>query len=65
MESVINSRFVKLSGRIPFPKDINLGDDVTINVGGHNFIANCVKQETFDLQDGTVDIVFVLKSTNE
>ncbi len=65
MDQSINERFVKLSSRIPFPKDISLGQDVTLTIDGHTFIANCVKQETFDKQDGTVDVVYVLKSTAE
>ena len=65
MEQTINERFVKLSSRLPFPKDIPLGQDVSVTIDSHSFLANCVKQETFDKQDGTVDVVFVLKSTLE
>lgn len=61
----INERFIRLSSRLPYPKDISLGQDVTITIDGHSYIANCVKHETFDKQDGTVDVVFVLKSTAE
>jgi len=61
----INERFVKLSGRIPFPEEIKLGDDITVTVKGRSFIANCVKVEELDLQDGTKDIVYVLKTTLE
>lgn len=57
----INERFVKLSSRIPFPNDIPLGADVTVIIDGHNFIANCVKVETLDNQDGTVNKVHNLK----
>lgn len=51
MEQTINERFV-LSSRIPFPKDIPLGEDVTVTIDGHSFIPNCVKTETLDNQDG-------------
>lgn len=53
----INERFVKLSSRVPFSKEINLGDDVDIRIADHLYTANCVKQETFDKQDGTIDVV--------
>lgn len=65
MEAQINERFVKLSSRIPFPKDIALGDDVTVVIAGHNYIANCVKREELDQQDGTKDVVHVLKFVAE
>ena len=61
----INERFVKLSGRIPFPEEIKLGDDITVTVKGRSFIANCVKVEELDRQDGTKDVVYVLKTTLE
>lgn len=61
----INERFVKLSGRLRFPKDVPLSEEVTVTIDSHSFIANCVKHETFDKQDGTVDVVYVLKSTLE
>ena len=61
----INERFIKLSSRLPYSKDIPLGQDVTITIDGHSYIANCVKQETFDKQDGTIDVVHVLKSVSE
>ncbi len=61
----INERFVKLSSRLPYSKDIPLGSDVTVTIDGQNYIANCVKVETLDKQDGTVDKVYVLKSTME
>jgi len=61
----INERFVKISSRIPYPTDIELGADVDVIIGGHNFIANCVKQEDMDNQDGTINRVYVLKFLSE
>ena len=52
----INERFIKLSGRLPFTEEINLGDDITVSVKGRSYIANCVKVEELDQQDGTKDI---------
>jgi len=65
MEQTINERFIKLSSRIPIERDLKLGEDYVISIDGLMFRANCVKTETFDKQDGTVDMVYVLKSTLE
>ena len=65
MEQSVNERFVKLSGRVPFPDAISLGDDITVTVKGRSYLANCVKVEELDLQDGTKDVVYVLKTTLE
>jgi hypothetical protein len=65
MEPTINERFVKLSSRIPFPEDIGLGDDISVEIKGRGYIFNCVKKEELDNQDGTIDLVFTLKSTIE
>jgi hypothetical protein len=51
-----NERFIKLSSRLPFDKDIALGQDVTILIEGKQFIANCVKTEYEDQQDGSQNI---------
>lgn len=61
----VNERFVKLSSRLPYGDAIELGQDVTVTIAGQNYIANCTKIEYFDQQDGTVDAVYVLKSTSE
>lgn len=50
MEQQINERFIRFSSRIPYSKDIPLGDDVTVIIDGYNFIANNVKIETKDNQ---------------
>ena len=60
-----NERFIKLSSRLPFDKDIPLGTDITFLIEGKQFIANCTKIEHFDRQDGTIDIVYVLKFLSE
>ena len=61
----INERFVKLSSRIPFPKDLSLGDDVDVTIGGYQFIGNVVKEETLDQQNGEVNKVYVIKFLSE
>jgi hypothetical protein len=65
MDPTVNERFVKLSSRVPFPEDINLGDDISVDIKGRSFIFNCVKTEELDNQDGSIDKVFILKSTVE
>ena len=65
MQPSINERFIKLSSRIPFPEDINLGDDISVEIKGRSYIFNCTKTEDLDNQDGTIDRVFTLKSTLE
>ena len=61
----INERFVKLSSQIPYSEDIQLGQDVDVAINGHRFIANCVKTEDRDQQDGTINKVYVLKFLSE
>jgi len=39
MDKQVNESFIKLSGRVPFPQSITLGDDITINVKGRSYIA--------------------------
>lgn len=56
MEQSVNERFLKLSSRLPFYKDIELGQDLTLNIEGQTFIVNCVKQEVFDKQDGRIEM---------
>jgi hypothetical protein len=65
MDKIINERFVKLSSRLPFPEDIQLGDDINLTFKGQNYVLNCVKSEDYDKQDGTIDRVFVLKYLGE
>ena len=60
-----NERFIKLSSRLPFDKDMALGDDITVLIEGKQFIANCVKIEYEDQQDGTQNIIYKLKVTAE
>jgi hypothetical protein len=60
-----NERFIKLSSRLPFDKDIQLGQDVTFLIEGKQFIANCVKIEYEDQQDGTQNAIYKLKFVAE
>jgi hypothetical protein len=55
-----NERFIKLSSRLPFDKDIQLGTDITFLIEGKQFIANCVKIEYEDQQDGTQNVSYKL-----
>lgn len=53
----INERLVKISaGLVPIEGEINLGDDVQILVSG-----TVVKTEQMDNQDGTYNLVYVVK----
>lgn len=57
MGQEINERLVKISaGLVPIEGDLKLGDDVQILVSG-----NVVKTEHKDNQDGTYDLVFIVK----
>ncbi len=64
-EKTINERYLKVSSRLPFDKDITLGSDVTLVIEGKQFIANCIKIDHLDNQDGTMDIVYNLKFLHE
>ena len=64
-EKTINERFIKLSSRIPYDRDIQLGDDLAVSIGNTTFIANCVKLDQLDQQDGTINVVYNLKATLE
>ncbi len=65
MDGTINEVFIKLSSRIPFKREIQRGEDLRVIVDGQEYIFNCVKREELDKQDGTYDLVCVLKSLSE
>ena len=65
MEKTINERFLKLSSRLPFDKDIALGEDVEVVINGKSFIANCVKIEYEDQQNEFQNAIYKLKFTAE
>lgn len=65
MQKTINERFLKLSSRLPFDKDIALGEDVQIVINGKYFIANCVKIEYEDQQNEYQNAIYKLKFTAE
>lgn len=50
--------WLKISGRIESEKKIEIGDDVWCVIAG-----SCIKKEIMDNQDGSVDMVFVIKPT--
>ena len=64
-EKTINEQFVKLSGKVPFPKPLQLGEDLTVVIQGEFYTYNVVKSEDMDLQDGQIDRVFTLKCIAE
>jgi hypothetical protein len=51
--------------RLPIPFDLDIGDDVPITIHSHTFIYNVVKSEFFDNNDGTVNVVYLLKHLGE
>jgi len=64
----INERtitFSPKSARLPYPDELELGQDVVVTIGPHQFIYNVVKIEFFDNQDGTINANYILKSTLE
>jgi hypothetical protein len=72
MEKSINERFIQFAGgksggsqRIPVPFDIEIGEDAPVTIKGTNLVFNCVKAEYFDNQDGTINVLYILKSTLE
>lgn len=58
MSKPINERYIRVSGRTPVKpkKDLQLCDDVVFAVKGE-----VIKEERLNNQDGTIDIVWVVK----
>ena len=54
----INTIYLKVSGRCVFNEELKLGEDVSLRVDG-----SVVKTETLDNQNGTADLVIVVKPT--
>ena len=66
MDKHINERLIKISSRLPYPFDMQLGEDIQmILVGCEPVILNCVKTEDMDNQDGTINRVYTLKYLGE
>jgi hypothetical protein len=65
MDKPINERFVKLSSRLPFPHDLELGQDITITIDGQQSVGNVVKTEDMDNQDGTINKIYTIKFLSE
>lgn len=72
MEQSINERYIVFAGsksggsqRLPIPFDLEIGEDVRITIKAAIFIFNVVKAEFFDNNDGTVNVVYLLKNTLE
>ena len=52
----INERFIKISGRYPVEKEVELTQGVVIMVKGY-----CVKRDEKDRQDGSKDVISIIK----
>lgn len=61
MEQEINEKFLKLSTKVPISSDVVLGQDIVVTILGNAYMFNVVKEETNDMQDGTVNKTFVAK----
>lgn len=53
---IINEHILRISGKVSSENPYLIGEDYTIQITG-----NIVKIEEHDNQDGTVDIVYVMK----
>jgi len=69
MDYQINERWIKVSGKIPVPFNIEEGQDITcrISLGDNSevYFLNAVKEEFPFNQDGTRDKVSVLQSLRQ
>ena len=74
MEKSINERFIVFAGsrgggsqRLPIPQDLEIEEnkDIVISIGSFEVIYNCIKEEFFNNQDGTWNVVYLLKQTLE
>lgn len=64
----VNERYITFSpksARLPYPDDLELGQDITVAIGRHTFLYNVVKVEFFDNQDGHMNVNYILKSLLE
>jgi hypothetical protein len=52
----INEHILRISGKVCTDQPYELGEDYTINITG-----NIVKIEEHDNQDGTIDVIYVMK----
>jgi hypothetical protein len=69
VEYTINERWIKVSGKLPVPFNVEEDDEIicTLSLGSesHQYILNACKEEFPFNQDGSRDKVSVLKSLNE
>jgi hypothetical protein len=64
----VNERYITFSpksARLPYPEDLELGQDITVTVGNYPMMFNVVKVEFFDNQDGHMNVNYILKSLLE
>jgi len=57
--------FSPKSARLPYPEELELGQDIIVAIGPHQFIYNVIKVEFFDNQNGEMNVNYILKSTLE
>jgi hypothetical protein len=74
MEKEIKERFIVFAGskaggsqRLPIPQSLEIEEnkDIVVSIGGFSVIYNCIKEEFFNNQDGTWNVVYLLKQTLE
>jgi hypothetical protein len=70
MEQQINERYIQFAGsksggseRVPVPFDLEINEDIPLVIKGHTIVYNVVKVEFLNNNDGTVDAVYILRST--
>jgi len=57
-EKIINENLLKVSGKFPIDRQLELGEDLEIRLKG-----GIVKKEILDNQDGSVNVVYIIKPT--
>ena len=56
MEKNIDETYIKISGKFPVQKELEIGQEITLQIKGA-----VVQQITGDNQDGTVSVTYVVK----
>jgi hypothetical protein len=72
MEKIMNERFIVFAGskaggsqRLPIPPNLEIEEnkDIVVSIDGYAVVYNCIKEEFFNNQDGTWNVVYLLKQT--
>ncbi len=56
----VNERFIKI-GKVPVTETLELGSSFQLKLGEDFLYFSCVKIEEKDNQDGTKDVIYILK----